>query len=222
MTKVLVIAAHPDDEVLGAGGTIAKYTQKGEEVYLTIVTKAYAPEWSAEIIEEKRKETLKAAQILGIKDVSFLELPTVKLDTLPQKELIEHLARRIAEVRPNLLYLPHGGDVNPDHRLTFEAAMVAARPKPGFPIKEVLCYETPSSTEWSAPFDAKAFLPNVFVDISETLPLKLEALAVYRTELKEYPHPRSPEAVSALAKWRGATIGVKAAEAFMLVRMIRD
>lgn len=216
--KVLVITPHPDDEVLGCGGTIVKHVLGGDEVYVCIVTKAYAPEWPEDEIKERKEEVLRVSEILGIKKTYFLDLPTVKLDTIPQKELNDLITQTVNEVQPEVVYIPHKGDVNKDHRIVFDAAMVAIRPRPGSPIKKVVSYETLSETEWAAPFIQNAFIPNVYVDISETLEVKLKAMSEYRSELKEFPHPRSVEAISALAKRRGATIGVKAAEAFMLVR----
>ena len=221
MGKVLVIAPHPDDEVLGCGGTIAKHTSGGDEVYVCIVTKAYPPQWSEDEIKKARDEVLNVNQILGIKKTYFIDLPTVKLDTIPQKELNDLISRCVVEVQPEIIYLPHKGDINKDHGLVFDAAMVAMRPRPGAVIKKVLCYETLSETEWAAPSVENAFIPNVYVDISDTLETKLKAAAAYKTELKEFPHPRSLEAISALAKLRGSTIGVEAAEAFTLVRETR-
>ena len=221
MAKVLVIAPHPDDEVLGCGGTIVKYVREGSEVHLCIVTKAYPPEWPEEEVKKRREEVLKVNEILGIKKTFFLDLPTLKLDTIPQKELNNVIIQVVNEVQPEVLYIPHKGDVNKDHRLVFDAVMVLVRPKPGSVIKKVLSYETLSETEWAAPFIENAFVPNIYVDISETLEVKLRAMSEYSSELKEYPHPRSLDAISALAKIRGASVGVRAAEAFMLVREIR-
>ena len=220
MAKVLVIAPHPDDEVLGCGGTIARYTKNGDDVYLCVVTKAYTPDWPEDEIKERRDEVLRVNRILGIKKTYFLDLPTAKLDTIPQKELNEVIAQVTNEVQPEIIYIPHGGDVNNDHRLVFDAAMVAIRPRPGPVIKRVLSYETLSETEWAAPSKESAFMPNVYVDISGALETKLKAMAEYKSELKEFPHPRSLEAISALAKVRGATVGVEAAEAFRLIREI--
>ncbi len=221
MARVLVIAPHPDDEVLGCGGTIVKHVSGGDEVYLCIITKAYPPEWSESEIKERRKEVLRVNKILSIKKAYFLDLPTVKLDTIPQKELNEVIAQVINEVQPEIVYIPHGGDVNSDHRLVFGAAMVATRPKPTLSIRKVLCYEVLSETEWAAPFPKNAFIPNLWVDISGELETKLKAMSEYKSELKKFPHPRSLEAISALAKMRGTAAGVEAAEAFMLVREIR-
>lgn len=216
--KILIIAAHPDDETVGAGGAIARHAGQGDEVYLCVATRAYPPEWSEEVIKVKREEALKASEILGIKQVYFLDFPTVKLDTVPQKDLNERILECVKEVKPEIVYTTHRGDINKDHRLVFEATMVATRPVPGTTVRKVLCYELLSSTEWAGPFIENAFLPNVYVDISDTMEVKLKAVAAYKTELKEYPHPRSLEAITALARLRGSTIGVKAAEAFTLVR----
>ncbi len=221
MAGVLVIAPHPDDEVLGCGGTIVKHVSEGDEVYLCIVTKAYPPEWSENEIRERRDEVLKVSKILGIKKTCFLDLPTVKLDTIPQKELNDLIGQVVNQVQPGIVYIPHRGDANRDHRLVFEAAMVATRPKPGATVSKVLCYEALSETEWVAPFVQNVFMPNVYADISAVLEIKLKAMSEYRLELKEFPHPRSVETLTALAQMRGAAVGVTAAEAFMLVREIR-
>ncbi|TRZ51511.1 MAG: PIG-L family deacetylase [Dehalococcoidia bacterium] len=218
--RILIIAPHPDDEVLGCGGTMVKHNLSGDEVYLCIITKTYTPEWSEDEARERRKEVLRVNQILGIKKTYFLDLPTVKLDTIPQKELNERLGQVINEVQPEVVYIPHQGDINKDHQLVFGAAMVATRPIPDSAIKKVLCYEVLSETEWGAPFVESVFTPNVYVDISGVLETKLKAMSEYKSELKEFPHPRSLEAISALAKMRGTAAGVEAAEAFMLVREI--
>jgi LmbE family N-acetylglucosaminyl deacetylase len=218
--KVLIIAAHPDDEVMGAGGTIAKHVRQKDETYLCIVTKAYAPDWSEEVIKEKRKEAIKASQILGIKKTYFCDLPTVMLDTLPQKELNKRISDVVIEIQPDVVYTTHKGDINSDHRLVFEATMVAVRPASENSISRVLSYELLSATDWAPPFPDRAFVPNVYVDISKTLETKIKAMSVYKTELRNYPHPRSIEAITILAKRRGMDIHVEAAEAFMLMREI--
>lgn len=218
--KILVIAPHPDDEVLGVGGAIAKHAKKGDEVYLCVVTKAYTPDWSEEFLKNRQKEIKKANKILGVKNTYFLDFPTVKLDTVPQKELSEAISNVVNKVRPAVVYIPHRGDVNKDHRLVFETAVVALRPKPRSVVRKVLSYETLSETEWAAPPTEDVFAPNVYVDISDTLKTKLNAMSAYKSELKKYPHPRSLEGITALANKRGIEAGLKAAEAFMLVREI--
>jgi LmbE family N-acetylglucosaminyl deacetylase len=218
--KILVIAPHPDDEVLGVGGTVAKHVRMGDEVYLCVVTKAYTPDWSEEYLKNKEKEVPKVNKILGIKKTYFLDFPTVKLDTVPQKELNNRIAECVEKVKPEIIYIPHKGDINIDHRLVFDATIVATRSAPPH-LRKILSYETPSETDRAPPFKEIAFTPNVYVDITNTLKVKLKAMSAYKTELKEFPHPRSVGLLSALAKKRGAEAGLKAAEAFMLIREIK-
>jgi len=216
--KILVIATHPDDEVLGCGGTIAKHTKQGDETYLCIVTKGYTPDWSEEFLKKRKNEIEKANKILGIKKTFFLDFPTVKLDTIPQKELNDALSKIVDEVKPEIVYIPHKGDLNKDHRLVFEAVLVAVRPVSRCRIKKLLSYETLSETTWGSPI--KDFTPNVYVDISGTLEKKIEAMKAYEGEIKQYPHPRSLEMINILAKMRGSECGLDAAEAFMLIREV--
>ena len=215
--KILIIAPHPDDEVLGCGGAIAKHTKQGDEVHLCVVTKAYTPEWSEEFIKNRPKEVEKANKILGIKKTYFLDYPTVKLDTIPQKELNEAIFKVVAEVKPEIVCIPHKGDVNKDHRLVFEACLVAMRPM-NHKIKKILSYESLSETEWGQSIEP--FIPNVYVDISETFEKKIEAMKAYESEIKPYPHPRSLEMINILAKMRGGVVGFDAAEAFILIREV--
>jgi N-acetylglucosamine malate deacetylase 1 len=215
--KVLIIAPHPDDEVLGCGGTMAKYSARGDEVYLCIVTKAYTPDWSEEFIKNRPKEVKESGAILGVKKIYFLDLPTVKLDTIPQKELNGALAGVINEIAPDVVYIPSKGDLHKDHRLVFESALVAARPVGGRAMK-ILSYETLSETEYGGAVNQ--FIPNFYEDISQTFQKKLEAMKVYKSELKLYPNPRSLEIMEVLAKKRGSEASLELAEAFMLIREI--
>ncbi len=216
MNKILVLAPHPDDEVLGCGGTISKYGKRGDEVYLCVATQAYTPDWSKEFIKNRLKEVERASKALGIKKTYFLGFPTVKLDTVPQKELNEAILKVVKEIRPEIVYMPHHGDLNKDHRLVFESALVATRPNANGSVKRLLSYETLSETEWGNGLGE--FIPNVYEDISKEIKTKIEAMKAYRSELKEFPHPRSPEIIEALAKKRGSEAGLKCAEAFMLIR----
>ena len=221
MNKVLVIAPHPDDEVLGCGGTITKYKKQEDKTYLCIVTRAYAPDWSKKFMKNRSEEIKKVNKILGIQKTYFLDFPTVKLDTIPQKELNDALCDVIDKVKPDIMYIPHKGDLNKDHRLVFEASLVAARPQPNFSIKKILSYETLSETEWGAQLAKEineVFIPNVYIDISDTIEDKLKAMSCYKKELRKSPHPRSLEAIRTLAKKRGSGAGIKFAEAFMLIR----
>lgn len=216
--KSLVIAPHPDDEVLGGGGTIALHSKKGDEVFLCIVTKAYTPDWSEDFIKNRKKEVANANKILGIKKTYFLDFPTAKLETIPQKELNDSILKIVERVKPQIVYVPHRGDLNKDHRLVFEAALVAVRPMSGQKVRKVLCYETLSETEWGLPWEI--FTPNVYVDISNTIKTKIEAMKAYQSEIRPYPSPRSLELIRILAQKRGAEAGMEFAEAFMLIREV--
>ncbi len=215
--KILVIAPHPDDEVLGCGGTLAKHCKQGDEIYLIIATKGYTPDWTKEYLEIRKKEIENVKKILGIKKIFFLNYPTVKLDTIPQKEINDALYKIVNQVKPDIVYIPFKGDLNKDHRILFEASLVALRPI-NHKCKKILAYEVLSETEWGQ--EIEIFKPNVYVDITDTIDIKLEAMKAYKSELKSFPHPRSLEAIKALAIKRGSEIGVKYAESFYLVREI--
>lgn len=203
--RVLVIVPHPDDEVLGCGGTIKKHTIKGDEVYLCVVTKAYTPDWTQEFIDNRKKEISCANEVLGIKQAIFLDLPTVKLDTIGQKKLNDLISEIVERIKPEVLYLPFTNDFNKDHQLIFEAGMVASRE-----VKKVLSYS----------YESPLFLPNLYIDISETLEYKLKAMSCYASELKDFPHARSLEGIKVSAEKRGIESGLKAAEAFIIIREI--
>ena len=217
--KILIIAPHPDDEVLGCGGTIKKHINSGDEVYLCEVTKSYTPDWTEEYIVQEMEELEDSSKFLGIKKTFLLDLPAVKLDIFGQKKLNDLLSEIIQKIKPEILYIPFYGDINSDHRLISRACLVVARPKPKSFIKKVLAYEVLSETEWGAPA-FKNFVPNVYIDISSTIKEKLKALSYYKSQLTPYPHPRSLEAIEILAKKRGTEAGLHYAEAFMLLREI--
>lgn len=228
--KVLVIAAHPDDEVYGVGGTMVKHVKNGDEVYVCLLTEGVTTQYRhamnrislTKLIEQKKQESLEAAKILGIKEVFFFNLPDMKLNTIAHPEINQPIEECIANLLPEIVYTHHWGDVNKDHRLVFESTMVAVRPGLKSPIKRVLIYETPSSSEWNAPILTNQFLPNVFVDISDVLDLKVQAMKAYKSELREFPHPRSIEAVTTYAQKRGLEVGKRVVECFMLIREIVD
>lgn len=212
--KILVIAPHPDDEVLGCGGTIKKHSNKGDEVFLCIATKAYVPDWTQEFISNREKEIVSAGEVLGVKETFFLDLPTVKLDTVPQKKINDLIAECIDKTKPEVIYLPFDGDINRDHKIIFNASMLALRSRFGSLVKKILCYEVLSETEWG---DAP-FAPNLYVDISDVLENKLKAMACYKSEAKDYPHPRSLESIKILAQKRGVEAHLKMAESFVVKR----
>ncbi|NQT30410.1 MAG: PIG-L family deacetylase [Candidatus Saganbacteria bacterium] len=213
--KVLVVAAHPDDEVLGVGGTILKHTKAGDEVFVCIVTKAYEPQWPKEYMEEKIKEQEQVDNLLGVKKRFNLDLPTVKLNTLSHGEINKKIAEVVDGVNPDIIYTHFEGDLNLDHTLIFRASMVASRPPKNI---KLLCFETLSETEWNN----QAFLPNYWVNIGGFIDKKVEALKIYKSEVKPYPHPRSEKGVRILAQKRGLEICREHAEAFALIREIRE
>ena len=220
--KILVIAPHPDDEVLGCGGTIKKHIQTGDQMYFFEVTKSYTPDWTEEFLVVEMKELEEASKSLGIKEVFRLDLPAVKLDIMVgQKKLNDLLLEVTNKVKPEVLYIPFYGDINQDHRWVSEACLVVARPKPGSYIKKVLAYEVLSETEWGPPA-TQNFVPNVYIDISSTIQDKLKAMSCYESQLFPYPHPRSLEGIEILAKKRGMEVGITYAESFMLLREITN
>lgn len=218
--KVLVIAPHPDDEILGCGGTMARILAEGGNVEVAIVTKGQQPQFPVEMVEGIRAETKAAHKLLGLATTHYLDLPAAALDRMSATELNGALAGLVQGTQPDTLFLPFIGDIHTDHQLTFLAAMVAARPRHERAPRRIYAYETLSETNWYAPGITPAFIPNVFIDISETLERKLDAFRCFESQVREFPDERSIEAIRALAIMRGASMYRKAAEAFMLVRQI--
>ena len=221
MKSILVVAAHPDDEVLGCGGFIANQVRSGDEVFITFLSDGVTSRpgnLGLQEIESRRNAARLASKVLGATDVSFGDFPDNKLDASPLLEVIKSIEAVVELVRPQIVLTHFGGDLNIDHRIVNQAVLTACRPTPDQGVKEILFFEVPSSTEWQVPIEGEAFVPTWFEDISETLELKIKALTVYEHELREGPHPRSIKAVEHLAHWRGASCGVDAAEAFVLGR----
>lgn len=216
--KVLVLAPHMDDEVVGVGGTIAKHVDAGDEVYVCFVAnRVYGHKFDEKKNQFEKDCTLKAKEILGYKQTKFLNLSDERLDICTQDILIP-LEKYIQKINPVCVYINHKGDNHQDHKAVFRAAMIALRSY-AFPgLKRILCYETPSSTDQSPPFHDMAFLPNYYINIEDHLPRKIEALKCYQSEIREFPHPRSIEGIKTLAKKRGMEIFSTAAEAFVMVR----
>lgn len=219
--KVLVIAPHPDDEVIGVGGTIAKRAKNGDEVYVCIVTKGCLPLFSDEIVEQGRSECRKADKLLGVLETIFLDFPAVMLETVPRFELNKKISDVIEKIKPDEVYIPHRGDMQLDHQYVVDAAMVAVRPRgKNFP-KRVYSYETLSETGWNIPNTVNEFIPTVYENITETVELKLSSMNVFKSQLSLFPAARSIGAIEVLAKFRGATVSVEAAEAFSLIREVK-
>ena len=210
--KILVVAAHPDDEVLGIGGTIAKHIKRGDSVFVCMVTSAYGPEWSEKYLGKKLLAQQAVDKLLKIKQRYNLDLPTVKLNTLPHGELNKRINEVINDVGPDIIYTHFENDPNYDHTLVFRACLIGTRP----PKKiKLFAFETLSETEW----DIRPFAPNYYVELDKkAIDLKIKAFKLYKTEVKKYPHPRSPEGIEILAKKRGLDICARYAEAFILHR----
>lgn len=224
--KILVIAPHADDETLGMGGTLARFAREGHEVTVAVVTghgEGSHPLWPRSTWDAIRGEARRAMSILGVEDLVFEEVPAVLVAEEPVWKLNQVTNALVQRIQPDALYVPFPFDLHKDHREIFHSLSVAWRPssQTGRGIREVYCYETQSETHWNIPYVEAGFLPNCWVDISETLEAKLEALACYESQIRPAPDARSLEALKALAVWRGSQIGVAAAEAFVAVRLLK-
>lgn len=219
--RVLIIAPHPDDEIIGVGGTIAKRAKAGDEVYVCIVTKGKSPLFNPDFIEQGRRECREADAKLGVKETIFLDFPAVMLETIPRYELNGKVAEVVQNIKPEEVYIPHRGDMQIDHQMVVDAAMVAVRPRGDDYPKRVYAYETLSETGWNIPNVTNEFIPTVYENITDTYDVKMEAMSVFKSQLAPFPTARSVGAIEALAKFRGATVSVEAAEAFSLVREVK-
>jgi LmbE family N-acetylglucosaminyl deacetylase len=219
--RVLVLAAHPDDEVLGMGGTLCLHAaEQGDEVRVVCVTDGSSSQYPGDsaLRERKNDEAQRAARVLGVEDYVHLDLPDMRLVTLAHVDLNGVVEQQVLEVGPDVVYTPHPY-VNLDHRALFDSVAVAARPTPGQAVRRLLTYAPTSSTEWT-PAATNWFVPNWFVDVTATLERKLEAFACFETERRDYPHPRNDRALRANAEFYGATVGREYAEPFVLVRNV--
>lgn len=225
MHSILVIAAHPDDEVLGCGGTITKLTDEGKFVHVAFFADGVSSRDNKEALKKidlvkRRDAALRACNVLGVKSVSFDDLPDNRMDTIPLLDVIKMIETLLIKYKPDTILTHHAGDLNVDHQQLYQAVATACRPQINQTVKTILSFEVPSSTEWQLPGYIPVFAPNFFVDISSTLDRKLIALQEYSSEMRAWPHSRSIKAIQHLAHWRGATVGVDAAEAFVLGRHI--
>ena len=227
--KILVVAAHPDDEILGCGGTIAAHTLAGDQVHVVIMAEGLT---SRDLKRDAVSNyanlsvladvTHQSNALLGVVDVVMHGLPDNRMDSLDRLNVTKLIEQEIDRVCPDTVYTHHAGDLNFDHRIVHECVLTACRPKPGHPVKTLLFFEVPSSTEWMPATSGPSFTPNWFVNITGTMELKLKAMDCYASEMCDWPHARSIKAIEHLAGWRGASIGVDAAEAFILGRRIID
>ena len=228
MKTILVVAAHPDDEVLGCGGTMARLVKEGNEVYTLILGEGITSRDEKRDRAKRERElkvlknqTVEANKILGVKNTHTFDFPDNRFDTIPLLDIIKVIERTRKEVKPEVVFTHHHGDLNIDHQITLKAVMTAFRPVKEEKAREIYSFEVPSSTEWNAPSLAEYFMPNYFIDISKTLKLKIQAMNEYKSEIKDFPHPRSPKAIEITAKRWGIQIGLEAAEAFGVVRYIK-
>lgn len=228
-SSVLVLAAHPDDEVLGCGGSIAKLAAEGAAVNVAFLADGISSRSSVDgtrgdaltaELTARRAAAHVACGILGVDSVSFDEFPDNRMDSVPLLDIVQAIEALVSRFRPDTVFTHHAGDVNVDHRRIHEAVTAACRPQQGHTVRALLSFEVASSTEWQLPGSGTPFVPNWFIDISSTLERKLAALDAYATEMRDWPHPRSRRGIEHLARWRGATVGVDAAEAFMLGRKL--
>jgi LmbE family N-acetylglucosaminyl deacetylase len=223
MTTV-VFAAHPDDETLGCGATVAKLAAN-EEMHVVVlgdgITAREAFRNDREAVEALYRDAEEAAKVLGVASVSFERLPDLRFDTVPLLDIVWRVERVIRRLRPATIYTHHPGDLNRDHQLTVRAVLTATRPVDDCPVRDIYAFEIPSSTEWTFGTLAPAFRPTVFVDVADTIETKVRAMGCYRSEVREFPHPRSPEALRAIARRWGSVVGREYVEAFELIRSIR-
>ena len=225
--KVLVIAAHPDDEVLGCGATSARLVSEGHEVHFAILGEGMTsrhPQRSdadASQLALLHRRAHAAAAKVGVTHIFLHNLPDNRLDTVPLLDVVKIVEDLVERIKPETIYTHHAGDLNVDHGVIHRAVLTATRPVVGQPVRDIYAFEVPSSTEWAFQRLEPSFCPNVFVDVTSTLEAKIAAMECYESEARKFPHPRSPEALRAIATRWGSVVGCGAAEAFELVRSIR-
>jgi len=223
----LVIASHPDDEVLGCGGTIARLAAEGHEVYIAILGEGISSRYpQREHADPLLLKTLRAcghrvAKLLGAKELFLYDLPDNRFDTIPLLDIVKIIHGLVEKLTPEVIYTHHSGDLNIDHTLVCRATLTATRPVAGGPVKAVYAYEVPSSTEWAFQKSGSQFHPNLFLDIGQTLEMKIQGMQLYESEARLFPHPRSPEVLRANACRWGSVVGLKAAEVFEIIRDVR-
>ena len=225
MKKILIVAAHPDDEILGCGGTMSKHVSKGDNVSVIFLTNGVSSRKQKKVTMKKniirrKNAAIKASKIIGINKPHFLNFSDNQLDKHPLLKIIQSIEKLIIRIKPHTIYTHFNNDLNIDHQITSNAVITACRPQKKNTVKKILFFEIPSSTEWQISKDEKHFNPNWFEDISDHLSKKILAIQAYKDELVDWPHPRSLKGIQSLANWRGASVGYKAAEGFILGRKI--
>ncbi|WP_061298540.1 PIG-L deacetylase family protein [Leptospira borgpetersenii] len=226
--KILTVAAHPDDEILGCGATMARLSEEGYEIHILILAEGLTSREDTRDRNSKLKElselaqiASKASEIIGAKSIEVFDFPDNRMDSIDRLDIIKVVERKIEEIQPEIIFTHFKNDLNIDHRVTSDAVITACRPYPKQVVKELYFFEVPSSTEWQVGNQSETFNPNYFVSINETqMKKKIDALKVYQSEMREFPHARSIEAINVLVNWRGASIGVSMAESFVVGRKL--
>lgn len=225
MRKILIVAAHPDDEVLGCGGTVARLVREGYEAFTLILGEGLTSrdenqdkEKRENDLKDLKNQALEANKVLGVKKIFTYEFPDNKFDTVPLLSIVKVIEKIKKEVQPDIIFTHYKRDLNIDHQITYRGVITATRPLPEEIVKEIYSFEVLSSTEWNYPF---RFSPEVFFNISESLEYKLKAMEMYKSELREYPHPRSLEGIKLNASYWGMRMGLRHAEAFKCIRVMK-
>jgi N-acetylglucosamine malate deacetylase 1 len=222
-SRILAVVAHPDDEVLGAGGTLARHSANGDEVHIVFLTDGVGARGDNKLAAEQRAKAARlAASRLSANEPHFLDFPDNRLDQVDLLDVTQKIEGVIREIAPTTIYTHHAGDLNIDHALCCRAVLTACRPLPGSTVRRIYAMEVASSTEWALPGAGQTFVPTRFVDISSYLETKRRALEAYAAEMRDFPHARSFESIAALATWRGASVGLRAAEAFVVIREVEQ
>jgi LmbE family N-acetylglucosaminyl deacetylase len=219
--SILVVAAHHDDEVLGCGATLAKHKANGDTVRVLFLADGVSSR-GTDTDENRTTNADRAKEVLGLHGITSLTFPDNKLDSVPLLDIVQMIEKEIKSVKPDIIYTHHFGDLNVDHQVAHRAVMTACRPQPGFPVKKILSFEVPSSTEWISASMGNSFVPNYYIDVTEFVEKKMDALECYKDEMREYPHSRSFKNVTNMLAFRGATVGYEAAEAFIVERILVD
>jgi LmbE family N-acetylglucosaminyl deacetylase len=220
-TRVVVLGAHPDDEILGAGGTLARHVMAGEEVHAIVVADGASSRASDEMRVALEKDAARAAETIGFASIRLQSLPDQRLDTVSFVDLTQIIESILDDIQPHVVYTHFPGDVNVDHGLVARATWTACRPYARPQVRRFAVFETPSSTEWAWPVNDSSLQPNLFVDITETLDTKIAAMECYQSELREYPHPRSSRSLRERAASWGSQVGRLAVEPFRILRDVQ-
>lgn len=226
MSKVLVVVAHPDDEILGVGATMAKRVAKGDVVRVIILGEGQTSRWEnredtpQDVLKNLHYDTLQAAKIIGFEKVYFADFPDNRFDHVDLLQIVKYIEKILQEFLPEIVYTHHGGDLNIDHQIAYRAVLTATRPVGNYSVKEIYTFETLSSTEWDFSYE-NSFRPNVFEEVEHYIGRKLDAMKCYGSEIRDFPHPRSLETICVMAQKYGSVIGNTYAEAFMVSRVIR-